>query len=95
MVPTAGEIVVKVGAARLRLYRDSDGEPHCEEYEEVAPVSRRSADPRYADGDTPLADDEIYAGPSPRTRRGLSKEAIAAAVERAEARAAESRTAPK
>jgi uncharacterized protein (UPF0335 family) len=87
LVPHAGEILVKVGAARLRLYRDKDGEPHVEEAVEVPPLSpKRSHDPRYDDGEGPV---EPTVGPSPRSHRGLSKEAIAAAVARAEARAAE------
>ncbi len=89
LVPQAGEILVKVGAARLRLYRDKEGEPHVEEATEAPPLApKRSHDRRYADGQGPL-DEKVYAGPSPRSRHGLYKEAIAAAVARAEARAAE------
>lgn len=89
LVPTAGEIVVKVGAARLRLYRDKDGEPHVEEAVETPPIKPRDA--RYADGEGPLSEPTSVYPPSAKSRRGLSKEAIAAAVARAEARAAESR----
>jgi uncharacterized protein (UPF0335 family) len=91
LVPAAGEIIVKIGGAQLRLYRDSEGEPHCEEVAEILPVLRRTRDPRYDDGEGPLPEGEVVAGPSSRSRRGLSKEAIAAAVARAEARAAESK----
>jgi uncharacterized protein (UPF0335 family) len=86
LVPTAGEIIVKVGAARLRLFRDKDGEPHVEEEAELKPL-----DPRYADGEGPLSTPTSVYPPSERSRRGLSKDAIHAAVERAEARAAEKR----
>jgi uncharacterized protein (UPF0335 family) len=83
LVPTAGEIVVKVGAARLRLYRDKEGEPHCEDAVDSMPL-----DPRYPDKSP---SPESTFPPSPKAR-GLSKEAISAAVERAEATAREKRT---
>lgn len=83
LVPTAGEITVKIGAAHLRLYRDAEGEPHVEE----APLPK-PLDPRYGkDKD----DDVIETSSYPSRARGLSKEAIAAAVARAEASAAERR----
>lgn len=85
LVPTAGEIVVKIGAAHLRLYRDKEGEPHVEE----APLPK-PLDPRYGRIDDGAEETSVYP-PSPRAR-GLSKEAIAAAVARAEASAAERRT---
>lgn len=85
LVPAAGEIVVKVGAARLRLFRDKDGEAHVEDV-----IDSRPLDPRYADGDKPLSEPTSTYPPSGRAR-GLSKEAIRAAVERAEASAAEKR----
>jgi uncharacterized protein (UPF0335 family) len=85
LVPIAGEIIVKVGAARLRLWRDKDGEAHCEEEAESKPL-----DPRYSKGEGPLSEPTSSYPPSPRAR-GLSKEAIRAAVERAEASAAEKR----
>lgn len=81
LVPTAGEIVVKVGAARLRLFRDKDGEAHVEEAIESKPLSPR---------ETPLSEPTSTYPPSGRAR-GLSKEAIRAAVDRAEASAAEKR----
>lgn len=81
LVPTAGEIVVKVGGARLRLYRDKDGEAHVEEYEETRPL-----DPVRA---APPVDPTTSSYPPSPTARGLSKEAIRAAVDRAEAAAAE------
>jgi uncharacterized protein (UPF0335 family) len=86
LVPVAGEIVVKIGAARLRLYRDKDGEPHVEEAVESKPL-----DPRYGASEGPLSEPTSVYPPSPRAR-GLSKEAIARAVERAEASAAASRS---
>lgn len=85
LVPIAGEIVVKIGAARLRLFRDKDGEAHVEEAAESKPL-----DPRYSKGEGPLSEPTSTYPPSPRAR-GLSKEAIAAAVARAEASAAEKR----
>lgn len=88
LVPAAGDIIVKVGAARLRLFRDKDGSPHVEEYKEA--IHARTLDPRYADGEGPLSEPTSVYPPSPRAR-GLSKEAIRAAVERAEASAAEKR----
>lgn len=88
LVPMAGEIVVKIGAARLRLYRDKEGAAHVEEAVESKPL-----DPRYSKGEGPLSDPTSVYPPSPRAR-GLSKEAIRAAVERAEASAAASREAP-
>jgi uncharacterized protein (UPF0335 family) len=78
LVPTAGEIVVKVGAARIRLFRDKEGEPHAEEAMEARPL-----DPREA----PLSEPTSTYPPSPRAR-GLSKDAIRTIVERAEAAAA-------
>ena len=83
LVPAAGDIIVKVGAARLRLYRDKDGEAHVEEYKDV--IHKRPLDPRYADCEGPLSEPTSVYPPSPRAHRGLSKEAIRAAVERAEA----------
>jgi uncharacterized protein (UPF0335 family) len=85
LVPTAGDIVVKVGAARLRLYRDKEGVPHVEEYKEAI-HARTTLDPRYGEGEGSTSGETVYP-PSPRAR-GLSKEAIKAAVERAEASAA-------
>lgn len=85
LVPIAGEIIVKVGAARIRLYRDKDGNPHAEEYKETAPI--RPHDPRYADGEGPLSEPTSVYPPSPRAR-GVSKEVIASIVARAEAAAA-------
>lgn len=85
LVPMAGEIMVKVGAARIRLYRDKDGNPHAEEAKEAM----KPLDPRYGyskDDDEPTS---VYP-PSPRAR-GLSKETIRAIVERAEASAAAAR----
>lgn len=89
LVPSAGEIIVKVGAARVRLYRDKDGEPHVEEYEDI--IAPR--DTRYSAGEGPLSEPTSSYPPSPRAR-GLSKEAIRAAVARAEASAAEKRGTP-
>lgn len=88
LVPSAGEIVVKIGAARLRLFRDKDGEVHVEEAAEAKPL-----DPRYSKGEGPLSEPTSSYPPSGRAR-GLSKEAIRAAVERAEASAAEKRGEP-
>lgn len=88
LVPTAGEIVVKVGAARLRLYRDKEGAAHVEQA-----IERKPLDPRYAEGEGPLSEPTSTYPPSSRAR-GLSKEAIRAAVERAEASAAEKRERP-
>lgn len=88
LVPAAGDIIVKVGAARLRLYRDEHGEPHAEEYKDA--IHARVIDPRYGPGEGPLPEPTSVYPPSPRAR-GLSKEAIAPIVERAEASAAESR----
>lgn len=82
LVPTAGEIIVKVGAANLRLFRDKDGEVHVEEAAPVKPL-----DPRYSAGEGPLSEPTSSYPPSERAR-GLSKDAIRAAVERAEAAAA-------
>ncbi len=87
LVPVNGEIVVKVGAARLRLFRDKEGAAHVEEAKEAKPL-----DPRYAEGEGPLSEPTSVYPPSPRAR-GLSKEAIRAAVERAEASAAATRAA--
>lgn len=84
LVPSAGEITVKIGAAHLRLYRDKDGDPHVEE----APLPK-PLDPRYGRADHSSEGESEYPA-SPRAR-GLSKEAIAAAVARAEASAAERR----
>lgn len=86
LVPTAGEFIVKVGAARVRLFRDKDGEPHVEEYADI--ITPR--DTRYSAGEGPLSEPTSTYPPSSRAR-GLSKEAIRAAVERAEASAAEKR----
>lgn len=86
LVPTAGDIIVKVGAARIRLFRDEDGEAHAEEYKEVSRA--KPLDPRYADGEGPLPEPTSVYPPSPRARGGLSKETIRAIVERAEASAA-------
>jgi uncharacterized protein (UPF0335 family) len=86
LVPAAGEIIVKVGAARIRLFRDKDGEPHAEEYEDI--ITPR--DTRYTPGEGPLSEETSSYPPSTRAR-GLSKEAIRAAVARAEASAAEKR----
>ena len=83
LVPIAGEIVVKVGAARIRLYRDKDGQAHAEEAIESKPL-----DPRYESRVTGSSEPATVYPPSPRAR-GLSKEAIARIVERAEAAAAE------
>lgn len=82
LVPVNGEIVVKVGAARLRLFRDKEGAAHVEEVKDVKPLASRDAD-----GETPLSEPTSVYPPSGRAR-GLSKEAIRAAVERAEASAA-------
>jgi uncharacterized protein (UPF0335 family) len=84
LVPIAGEIIVKIGAAHLRLFRDKDGEPHVEEASPPKPL-----DPRYGRADH---DDEETTYPPTGRARGLSKEAVAAAVARAEASAAERRT---
>lgn len=84
LVPTAGEIVVKVGAARLRLYRDKDGVAHVEDA-----VDARPLDPRYPDKEMSSAESAL---PPSSKARGLSKAAISAAVERAEASAREKRT---
>lgn len=86
LVPTAGEIVVKIGAARLRLWRDKDGESHAEEVVETPPLYAKR-DTRYADGEGPLSEPTSTYPPSPKAR-GLSKDAIRAIVERAEASAA-------
>jgi uncharacterized protein (UPF0335 family) len=85
LVPIAGEIVVKIDAARLRLFRDKDGVPHVEEAAEAKPL-----DPRYSKGEGPLSEPTSSYPPSPRAR-GLSKDAIRAAVARAEAAAADAR----
>lgn len=86
LVPVNGEITVRVGAAHIRLYRDTEGEAHAEEVTETRPL-RAKRDPRYADGEEPLSEPTSVYPPSVRAR-GLSKEAIRAAVERAEASAA-------
>lgn len=86
LVPAAGEFIIKVGAARMRLFRDKEGEPHVEEYEDII----KPRDPRYSPGEGPLSEPTSTYPPSGRAR-GLSKEAIRAAVERAEAAAAEKR----
>lgn len=91
LVPTAGEITVKVGAAHLRLYRDKDGEVHVEE---AAAAAAKPLDPRYSRGEGPLPDDETSSYPPSPRARGLSKDAIRAAVERAEAAAREKKGEP-
>lgn len=85
LVPAAGDIIVKIGAARLRLYRDEHGEPHAEEYKEA--VHARPLDPRYADGEGPLSEPTSSYPASPKAR-ALPKDVIRKIVERAEASAA-------
>lgn len=85
LVPAAGDIIVKVGAARLRLYRDENGVAHAEEYKDA--IHARAIDPRYGPGEGPLSEPTSIYPPSAKAR-GLSKEAIRAAVDRAEASAA-------
>jgi uncharacterized protein (UPF0335 family) len=86
LVPTTGEFIVKVGAARVRLFRDAEGIPHVEEYTDI--IAPRDA--RFSPGEGPLSEPTSTYPPSGRAR-GLSKDAIRAAVERAEASAAEKR----
>ncbi len=87
LVPVAGEIVVKVGAARIRLYRDKDGNPHAEEAKEGTIIP--PLDPRYGYS----GKDEVESTYPPSGKaRGLSRDTIRAIVERAEASAAAART---
>lgn len=76
--------VRRIGAARIRLYRDTDGNPHAEEAIESKPL-----DPRHTAREGASAPEGESSFPASPRARGLSKEAIARIVERAEASAKE------
>lgn len=88
IVPHTGEIILKLGAKPVRIWRDGDGNPQSEDVETERAVARsRAADEM--DRDHPGA---TYGGVSPGGR-ALPKSHIDAAVERAERRAHEKRLA--